>query len=170
MPETKTHWKTIANPDYIGAYALQPGEEKILTIKSCSKELVTGDKGAKKECLVVHFVEGENRPMIVNRTNAKTISKLYKSSFIEDWRGKKIQVYATKVDAFGDTVDALRVRDFLPKNPQLDVTSALAKISGSKTLDELKANYTSLSKDEQGNQKVIDAKDKMKTALTNAPK
>lgn len=24
----KTHWKKYTNPDYLGAYAFQPGEEK----------------------------------------------------------------------------------------------------------------------------------------------
>lgn len=168
MAEIKTHWKSLAQVDYIGAYALQPGEEKILTIKSCAKELVTGDKGAKKECLVVHFVEPDTKPMIVNRTNAKIITKLYKSPFIEDWPGKKIQIYAARVDAFGDTVDALRIRDFQPKNTELDVTAAIAKVNSSMALDELKANYTSLSKEEQGHSRVIEAKDKMKTVLTKA--
>ena len=27
MSETLTHWKKLMNPDYLGGYALQPGQE-----------------------------------------------------------------------------------------------------------------------------------------------
>jgi len=37
-----THWKTLTNPDYIGAYDFQPKEERTLTIKSVANEIVTG--------------------------------------------------------------------------------------------------------------------------------
>lgn len=52
--------------------------------------------------------------MILNRTNCKTIAKIYQTNFIEEWSGKKIQIYAELVDAFGEQVEALRVRPFAP--------------------------------------------------------
>ena len=44
-----THWKKLDNPDYIGAYAFQPGEEKTLTIKNVRREVVVGAEGKKEE-------------------------------------------------------------------------------------------------------------------------
>lgn len=108
-----THWKTYRNPDYLGAYALEPGQELILTIKYAHSETVTGPNNRKDECLVIHFEENV-KPMIVNATNAKTITAIYKSPYIENWIGKKIQVFATTVKAFGEHVEALRIRQFEP--------------------------------------------------------
>ena len=105
----------MQNPDFLGAYALEPGEDLIATIKSAAKETFIGTAGKKDEGLVVHFAESDIKPMIVNVTNAKEISKLAGSSYIEDWKGCKIQLYAAEISAFGETVDALRVRPFPPK-------------------------------------------------------
>ena len=57
MSETLTHWKKLMNPDYLGAYALEPGQDLIATIKSVGNEEVTGTDGKKEICSVIHFVE-----------------------------------------------------------------------------------------------------------------
>lgn len=106
-----THWKSLINLDYIGAYALD-GKDKVLTIKSVGKEIVTGANGKKEECIVAHFKEDE-KPMILNRTNCKTIQKLYGTPDIEQWAGKKIQVYASTTKLAGDVVECLRIRDYI---------------------------------------------------------
>lgn len=111
---SKTHWKKLCNPDYLGAYALEPGRDIVLTIDYVCREMVAGADGKKEECTVMHFAEAV-KPMIVNATNAKMITKLLQSPFIEDWQGKRIQLYAAVVKAFGENVEALRVRPFLPK-------------------------------------------------------
>lgn len=117
-PEKKTHWKKLVNPDYLGAYSLNPGEEKVLTIAKVVRETVKGSGGKKQECTVLHFVEKE-KPMIVNRLNSKIITKIYGTPYIEDWIGKKIKIYADMVEAFGDMVEALRIRSEAPKLPEL---------------------------------------------------
>lgn len=109
----KTHWKKNYNYDYLGAYSLADmGEDVILTIKETKKEKVIGTSGKKEDCFVVYFKESD-KPMILNRTNAKTIEKVYKTPFVEDWVGKRVQLYSAKVNAFGETTDALRIRDFM---------------------------------------------------------
>lgn len=110
-----THWKIFHNPDYIGAYVLSPGEELIATFKSVGMESVAGVSGKKEECMVARFVESNIKPMILNATNCKTIAKMYGTPYVEQWSGRKIQIYATEVQAFGDTVEALRIR---PREPQ----------------------------------------------------
>ena len=54
-----THWKKLDNPDYIGAYAFQPGEKKTVTIDRIRREMVNGPDGKREECTVVHFREKE---------------------------------------------------------------------------------------------------------------
>ena len=43
------HWKQMVNTDYLGAYALEDGQDMIVTIKSVGKELVTSVGGKKEE-------------------------------------------------------------------------------------------------------------------------
>ena len=112
--EKVTHWKKLTNPDYLGAYSLENKQDIILTIAKVSSETVTGPEGKKEECLVCHWQENE-KPMILNSTNAKMIEKLLKTPYIEEWSGKKIQIGVEKVKAFGEIVDALRIRPFLPQ-------------------------------------------------------
>ena len=45
----KTHWKKLENPDYLGAYALQPGQDLTLQIKSVGQEEVYNPSNNKKE-------------------------------------------------------------------------------------------------------------------------
>ena len=54
--ENKTHWKKLTNPNYLGAYAFQPGEEKTVTIKEVKREAVQNQKGTE-ECTVAYFKE-----------------------------------------------------------------------------------------------------------------
>lgn len=113
-----THWKKLTNPDYLGAYALEPGQEIVATIRSVGTEQVVGTDGKKEECTVAHFAERSIKPMILNATNCKTITKLSGSPYIENWAGTRIQIYVDKVKAFGDVVEALRIRPTSPKAPE----------------------------------------------------
>lgn len=119
----KTNWKKLMNPDYLGAYSLDDGNGKyndiITTIQYVKVENVTGPDGKKEDCAVAHFSENI-KPMILNATNMKVLEKLFKSKYIEDWAGRKIQLYVASVKAFGDVVDALRIR---PKIPQATITA-----------------------------------------------
>ena len=105
---TYTHWKKLENPDYIGAYAFQPGEEKTVTIKAVRREMIIGADGKKEECTVVHFVEPE-KPLILNATNGKMIAKMADTPYIEQWMGVRIALVVRDVKAFGETVPAVRV-------------------------------------------------------------
>jgi len=109
----QTHWKKLTNPLYIGAYDFAPNEERTLTIKSVKREMVAGPDGKKEECTVIDFTQG--KPMICNTTNAKAITKAHRTPYIEEWAGKAITIFVAKVKAFGDNVDALRVRPIAPK-------------------------------------------------------
>lgn len=116
--EHMTHWKKLTNPDFLGAYALEPGQEIAVTIETIKTEEVKNRDGTSSECIVAYFREREIKPMILNVTNCETIAKLAGSSFVEDWPGTRIQLYAAKVKAFGEIVEALRIRPTVPKDPE----------------------------------------------------
>lgn len=114
MSETKTvtHWKKLTNPNYIGAHDFQPNQELTVTIDSITNELVECFDGSKvkKESCIVARLKGAKKPMIVNKTNAKIITKNLETPYIEDWIGKQITLYVAKVSAFGEFVEAIRVK------------------------------------------------------------
>lgn len=105
----KTHWKKLTNPDYLGSYDFEPGEERIVTVKKVVREMITGTGGKKEECTVCYFEE-PFKPMILNSTNAKAITKLADSPYIEEWTGKSFKIVVSRISAFGEMVDALRIK------------------------------------------------------------
>ena len=109
----KTHWKKTMNPNYLGAYALEPNQDLVVTITDVKTEQVMNADGRNEECLVAHLKD--QKPLIVNKTNAKAIAKVAGSNYIEDWKGKDISLYIANVKAFGEVVEAVRIRTVAPK-------------------------------------------------------
>lgn len=119
MQVTKTHWKKFFNYNYFGTYSLDDYEgEPILTIATIQTEDVKDQNGKTESCMVCYWVEDE-KPMILNKTNCKIIEKLYNSPHVEDWYGKRVQLYSAKVKAFGTVTTGVRVRDFVPASNDL---------------------------------------------------
>lgn len=136
-----THWKTQFNYEWLGAYSLPDGKDIILTIKEMKRENVVGNNGKKENLLTAHFEENV-KPMVVNKTNCKTMERLFKTPDIEQWIGKQIQVGATRVDAFGEQVDSLRIRKQLPNAPQPLIPVADGTTIWLSIIDALKGGYT----------------------------
>jgi len=140
--ETKTHWKKMRNPNYIGGWDLLDGDRTV-TITKVTKEMVHDGKGGQAECCTVHFVEC--KPMVANATNLKRITKLMGSAFIEDWNGKQIVLTTEKVKAFGEIHDAVRVSTKPAVKPTLQgeqIEKAKAAIAaGSVTIEAIKKKY-----------------------------
>ena len=54
------------------------------------------------------------RTWSMNKTNCKAISKLLKTPYIEEWAGARIALCVQMVKAFGEDVEAVRVKPKLP--------------------------------------------------------
>lgn len=137
---SRTHWKQLQNNDWIGAYALQDGQDLTLTIDKAMQEQVTGNNGKREMCLTVHWVERDYKPMIVNRTNAKTITKVTGSPYIEDWNGKQITLYVDTTRLGSDIVECLRIRPYAPKQTKQTAT-AKEKLVCSECGKEIKSEF-----------------------------
>jgi hypothetical protein len=143
----KTNWKNLANYDYLGAYSLDGTgfNEIILTIRTIKRERVTSTGGNSEDCIVAYFEEktyGDKvvvKPMVMNKTNCKTIEKLY-GSFIEDWVGKKIIIFATTTKFARDVVPCLRVKNELPKET-IYACSICGKVIDKKMYDASVSKY-----------------------------
>ena len=142
-----THWKKLADKPFLGAWDIDDGKDLILTIHHAYQDDVEDPKkpGSKEKCLLIDFEEKESKPMILNATNCKSISKAVGSPYIENWAGKKIALFSAKVSAFGEVVDALRVRDYPPRVESAPILCEKCgkKIEGQNGMDaETVAQYT----------------------------
>ena len=140
-----THWKKLTNPDYIGAYSLLPGEERIVEIVSVSRKMVKGEGGKEEECTVATLKN--EKPFILNNTNCKTLTRIYGTPYIEQWYGKSIIIYAAKIKAFGEEMEALRIRNTKPPLPVLEPNSEkwkgaiAALIAATVTMEQIESRY-----------------------------
>lgn len=147
----KTHWKRLINPDYIGAYSLEEGQDLSVVIESVCRDVVTGT-GGKKEESTIAYLKGQ-KPFILNNTNSKSIAKLY-GPYIEDWSGKPITLFASTTKLAGDTVECLRIRPVVAKRQKQGIsderlTAAIAKIkAGEYSIDKLRTQFA-LTRDQQ---------------------
>lgn len=66
------------------------------------------EKVGQDEKLCVYF-QGKEKGIVLNITNANMIAEITGSDDTDDWHGKHISLYSTKVDYQGKRVDAIRV-------------------------------------------------------------
>jgi len=160
------HWKNFLDKDYLGSHNLEKGEELLVTIdKFEGEEQVKGTDGKAQEKPVLYFKEDVPK-MILNITNGNTISALY-GSHPDGWIGKKIQIFATPVKAFGKVQDALRIRDVIPAG-KIDNTEAIRKLEMATDKETLKATYLGLSTEERNDKAVIKLANELKAKYENS--
>lgn len=144
----KVHWRKLRNPDYLGAFDFQPNEERVVTVREVATGTVKNAEG-DSTCTIIHFME-PYKPMILNSTNGKMLEKLFETPYIEDWRGRSFKLIVKKIKAFGELVDALKVKNervakVLPVLQIGTKTFAACKDRYDKdksVLAQIKANYT----------------------------
>lgn len=125
VPDTKTHWKQLTDPRFIGVYALPNGQDMTVTIREVQRETITMMGGKKEDHSLLYLYE--TKPLILNATNSKTIEKLY-GPYIQDWANQRITLYASTTKMGSEMVDCLRIRAKIPPTEKPAITDArLAK-------------------------------------------
>lgn len=171
LTEGNTHWKNLFPQDYLGSHNLLPDEELTVKIIKIGKEDVPRAKKRRgepdKENLPILFFEGKVPKMVLNKTNGKTIERLY-GPYTDKWIGKFIQIFATNVNAFGEEVSALRVRDIVPADTEtkVSVSKELAAMRKVTTLRDLRAYFLALPSTMQAHPELIALKEELKVSLT----
>lgn len=113
---SEIHWKKTFDPRFLGSCDFEPGRDKILTIKVMKREECTFEGGRKEKCNIAYWVEDE-KPMIMNVTNCKTINKLTGTPYMNRWAGLRIQIYVDPNVKFkGEETEGLRIRSKLPED------------------------------------------------------
>jgi len=110
------HYKLMFPSKYIDAATLE-GHDVVVEIESVRMETLEGEKGEKDTKPVVRL-KGKKKLWVLNKTNAKIIARLY-SNDVDGWIGKRITLYPTTCDAFGQhDIECVRVRKAAPGHHQ----------------------------------------------------
>lgn len=149
--------------EFLGSDDLHGHPDVTMTISGIKIEKPPqGD--ADERSPIISFVEMEKRPKakrkrwVLNKTNMRSIAKLYGFD-TDSWIGKRITLYATTCDAWGEVVGCVRVRDRVasvknspPKSdgatPETDVVVAKSADPAGASIDDV-VDPSPLSSDEQ---------------------
>jgi len=103
--------------DYLGAPDLREKDVTLTISRVVREKLRTQDGDEIKP--IIYFKEMEerhakdpdqiNKRLVLNKTNATSIMGLYGNE-TDDWIGQKVTLFPTTCQAFGSTVDCIRVR------------------------------------------------------------
>lgn len=93
---------------YLKASDLPHGTMVKVQIERVSVEEISS-KNAKPEHKPILFFSGKEKGLVLNKTNANTISRAYGDE-TDDWRGRMILLYSTDVEFGGEMVEAVRVK------------------------------------------------------------
>lgn len=156
--EQLTHFKKLANPDYIGAYSLYGADGALIdmdvTITSIAKQNVIGADGKTSMCTVAQLAG--QKPLILNATNQKMLAKLFKTPFIEQWIGQPFTLYVTTIRIAGEPTECLRIRPALPVKKLPELTPTHAKWDAAKkaiqdkktTIEEIRKSFSLTAENE----------------------
>lgn len=140
---TRTHWKMLTDPRFIGAYALPNGDDLTVTINYVQRETITMMGGKKEDHSLMYLCDGW-KPMILNATNSKAIEKLY-GPYIEDWSGKRITLYVSTTKMGSEMVACLRIRAKIPRDENAALP-ALPEERLAKAIESIAAGQYSAAK------------------------
>ncbi len=117
---SKTPWQKTFDPNFIGAWSLEDGEVFNTVVLKCELKEITSNGKEFKERIVATLKDAPRNgillPMVIgNKDNAKALQKLSGSQYVEDWKNIPVSIYVKKnIKAFGELVDALRIKDTPP--------------------------------------------------------
>jgi len=86
------------------------GRDHVVTI---AKVIAAEEVGVTKEKKPILYFANQPKGLVLNKTNAKRIAKLYGPN-TEGWIGKPVTLYPSECDFQGETVPCVRVRESAP--------------------------------------------------------
>ena len=105
---TIDHYEALFDSKYLRWFDIDGKGDVPVTITKVEREELTLRGGAKKKSPVV-TMEGKQKQLVLNRTNADTIAELFglKPSA---WVGKKIVLYVSTTNLKGKPVNCIRIK------------------------------------------------------------
>ena len=107
-------WEKIIDPNFINAELIGDiGAEKIVTIKDIDMAECY-DEGTKMKIQKQTVFFDECKPMVLNKTNAKTLKRLFSpnSDDPKNAFGHKVILKVEEVKAFGKKTTGIRIKEY----------------------------------------------------------
>lgn len=163
-PSQTTHWKNLFPNKMLllGSQNLNENEELVAEISQVNIEEIRNTSGQIERVPVLKFVNAP--PMVLNITNTRAIASMYGERY-DSWVGCSIQIYATKVKAFGQETMALRVREAIPDTAQ-DITEHESNLKACTSMQDLQQVFMAIPKHLKA--RLVATKDEMKEQIANA--
>lgn len=148
----KTPWQKTFDPNYLGSWSLDDGEELTATVTKSETVEMMNTQGQKHARIIIHLdtapKNGLLLPMVIgNKENAKALEKISGSKFIEDWVGSRVTIFVKGgIKSFGEVVEALRIKPAVPAkkrklNEEEFARMLTALAAGTLNLADVKARY-----------------------------
>lgn len=99
----------------------------ILTIRGFKVDQIKTDDGGMEDKIILHFVEPDMKPMVLNKTNSQLLSVCTGAKTAGEAKGKKIVVYNDPTVSYGGRVTGgLRIKKVpgAPRTPTATPTAA----------------------------------------------
>ena len=107
-------WEKVIDPNFINAELIgDVGAERVVTIKDIDLAECY-DEGTKAKIQKQTVFFEECKPMVLNKTNAKTLKRLFSpnSDNPADAFGHKVILKVENVKAFGKTTTGIRIKEY----------------------------------------------------------
>lgn len=85
------------------------GRAHPVRIHRVTQEVVKDRNGDETIKPCIEF-EGANKKLIMNLTNCRSVAEIAGSDDTDEWPGAIVELYTARVMAFGEEVDAVRIR------------------------------------------------------------
>ena len=135
-----TDYRSLYGKEWVGAWDLQDGQDKTVTITAVTGGELTSVGGRKSKKPVLSL-RGTDKKLALNATNGKVIASMY-GKHIEGWVGKKITLYrsTTRDPNDGGETECIRIRPKIPSGkPRATEEAATSPLSSSASPDGLGA-------------------------------
>lgn len=115
-----TDWRAYFDSSCLRVWHLAGKERtfKIGKVTRLTSEMVNGGKREIKKQPKLELLDSKGQPLhlplLLNKTNAKTIARLYGNNPAA-WAGKLITLFPATTSVGGEDVDCIRVRNEVPK-------------------------------------------------------
>ena len=130
--ETKTNYRNVFKSDHLGVVDvdeyLEAGNKPIFTISHVYQERGAKVAGKKIDANIAYFVENI-KPLVLNATNSKTMSKLTGSCFVEMWKNVTVELYVDRdAQLMGQVVGGVRISPRRVSNVKKQITKENTKV------------------------------------------
>lgn len=91
-----------------------------VTIQALNQQMLWDQAAGEEWNKWILLFEEASKYFILNKTNAEAIAEILGSEEANAWIGAQIVIFPTQVQAFGEVVDAVRVRAIAEQSPLHD--------------------------------------------------